>query len=121
MRAPSARYMETIMTSSYIRHEDFTRPSVFRPSSVTLRLPPLISEMGWTGELWSKTKFLILENKEDSIFYLFFRHKKIFFRNLRFLKKSDFFEIFRNFFRFSDFFRFFDIFQFFLVFNDFLG
>ena len=29
---------------------------------VTLRGPPLISEMGWTGELWSKTKFLILEN-----------------------------------------------------------
>ena len=31
-------------------------------SSVTLRGPPLDSEMGWTGELWSKTKFLILEN-----------------------------------------------------------
>ena len=30
--------------------------------SVTLRGPPLDSEMGWTGELWSKTKFLILEN-----------------------------------------------------------
>ena len=30
--------------------------------SVTLRVPPLYSEMGWTGELWSKTKFLILEN-----------------------------------------------------------
>ena len=43
---------------SYIRHEDF-RSSC---SSVTLRVPPLISEMGWTGELWSKTKFLILEN-----------------------------------------------------------
>ena len=37
---------------------------VLRPSScsVTLRLPPLYSEMGCTGELWSKTKFLILEN-----------------------------------------------------------
>ena len=34
----------------------------FVRSSVTLVLPPLISEMGWTGELWSKTKFLILEN-----------------------------------------------------------
>ena len=37
---------------SYIRHEDL-RLSV-RPS-VTLVLPPLDSEMGWTGELWSKT------------------------------------------------------------------
>ena len=32
------------------------------PVYVTLRVPPLDSEMGWTGELWSKTKFLILEN-----------------------------------------------------------
>ena len=32
---------------SYIRHEDFLRPSSF---SVMLRGPPLISEMGWTGE-----------------------------------------------------------------------
>ena len=48
---------------SYIRHEDFLRLSV-RPSSssVTLRGPPLYSETGWTGELWSKTKFLVLEN-----------------------------------------------------------
>ena len=39
-------------------------PSFVRPSfySVTLRVPPMNSEMGWTGELWSKTKFLILEN-----------------------------------------------------------
>ena len=35
---------------------------VLRPCSVTLVLPPLDSEMGWTGELWSKTKFIILEN-----------------------------------------------------------
>ena len=38
------------------------RPSSFVRSSVRLRGPPLDSEMGWTGELWSKTKFLILEN-----------------------------------------------------------
>ena len=51
---------EVFRKESYIRHEDFFRPP---PSpSVTLRVPPLISEMGWTGELWSKTKFLILEN-----------------------------------------------------------
>ena len=36
--------------------------SSFSFSSVMLRGPPLDSEMGWTGELWSKTKFLILEN-----------------------------------------------------------
>ena len=36
--------------------------SSFSFFSVTLRLPPLNSEMGGTGELWSKTKFLILEN-----------------------------------------------------------
>ena len=46
---------------SYIRHEDFRLSSV-RSSFVTLRPPPLDSETGWTGELWSKTKFLILEN-----------------------------------------------------------
>ena len=27
-------------------------------SRVTLRLPPLDSETGWTGELWSKTNLL---------------------------------------------------------------
>ena len=47
---------------SHIRHEDFCRLFVRPSPSVTLVLPPLISEMGWTGELWSKTKFLILEN-----------------------------------------------------------
>ena len=31
-------------------------------SSVTLRVPPLDSEMGWTGELWSKTNLLNWEN-----------------------------------------------------------
>ena len=33
-----------------------------RPSSVRLTVPPFNSATGWTGELWSKTKFLILEN-----------------------------------------------------------
>ena len=56
---------KTMLVTSYIRHEDFLRPSFVRPSSVLLRnacTTPLISELGWTGELWSKTKFLILEN-----------------------------------------------------------
>ena len=38
-----------------------TRISV-RPSSVTLRLPPLKSETGCTGELWSNCVLLILKN-----------------------------------------------------------
>ena len=36
---------------SKIRHKDFR--SFVHPLSVTLRLPPLDSETGWTGELWS--------------------------------------------------------------------
>ena len=44
--------------SSKIRHKDF-RPS---DSSVTLRGPPLDSETGWTGELWSKTNLLNWQN-----------------------------------------------------------
>ena len=41
---------------SNIRHEDFFRPFV------ALILPPLKSETGWTGELWSNRFLLILEN-----------------------------------------------------------
>ena len=48
---------------SYIRHEDFLLLLLLlRPPSVTLRGPPLDSETGWTGELWSKRVLLILEN-----------------------------------------------------------
>ena len=50
-----------VVAVSYIRSEDFLRPSV-HSYSVTLRLPPLDSEMGWAGELWSNCVFLILEN-----------------------------------------------------------
>ena len=40
-----------------------TRISFVRPSSsVMLVLPPLKSETGWTGELWSNHVLLILEN-----------------------------------------------------------
>ena len=45
------------------RHNDFclfNRPDFF--FFVALRVPPLDSEMGWTGELWSNSVFLILEN-----------------------------------------------------------
>ena len=48
----------------------WVNPILERGSTVLLQLlllchaqaTPLDSEMGWTGELWSKTKFLILEN-----------------------------------------------------------
>ena len=49
------------MNASNIRHKNF-HPSVrlsVRPSSLT---PPLDSETGWCGELWSNRLFLILEN-----------------------------------------------------------
>ena len=61
-----------VVTSEYLkavvcdvgRNEVDTRISYVRTSDsyVTLVVPPLDSKTGWTGELWSKTKFLILEN-----------------------------------------------------------
>ena len=42
---------------SYIRHEDFLL--LLRHAQGT---PPLKSETGWTGELWSNRVLLILEN-----------------------------------------------------------
>ena len=51
--------MRLVQVESNIRHEDF-RSSV-RPC-VTLMGPPLDSETGWTGELWSNPVLLILEN-----------------------------------------------------------
>ena len=68
----------------YIKHKDFRflsvlQPSVLHPSVlhpfITLRVPPLKSETGWTGELWSKTYLLNWQNEENSIFF----SKKIFF------------------------------------------
>ena len=41
---------------SNIRHKDF-RPS-FVHTSVTLRVPSLDSEIGWTGEFWLKPNLL---------------------------------------------------------------
>ena len=51
--------VENNTTLSNIRHEDFRPDS--SSSSVTLRVPPLDSETGWTGELWSNRVVLILE------------------------------------------------------------
>ena len=38
------------------------------PSSTMLRVPPLVSETKWTEVLWSKSVYLIMENKEGIIF-----------------------------------------------------
>ena len=51
LRSHDLSYHDLYTKASYIRHEDY-----FRPSSVTLRGPPQDSASGWTGELWSKTK-----------------------------------------------------------------
>ena len=64
--APPTGYRSALQLNlqlSNIRHEDF-RPSVrsFVLPCVTLRGPPLDSETGWTGELWSNPVLLILEN-----------------------------------------------------------
>ena len=59
---PIGVYLISCIKSNII-HEDFClfiRPHFF--FSVMLRVPPLDSEMGWTGELWSNSVFLILEN-----------------------------------------------------------
>ena len=50
---------------SYIRKENYqpaTTPAAAAPMYVTLRGPPLDSETGWSGELWSNPVLLILEN-----------------------------------------------------------
>ena len=40
---------------------------------VTLRVPPLDSETGWSGKLWLNTIILKLENEGDSISFFFFQ------------------------------------------------
>ena len=52
-----------------------TRISGLRPPSVTLTVPPLDSETGWTGELWSKTNILNWQNSDNSILLFFFAKK----------------------------------------------
>ena len=51
-------------------------PSGLQTLSVTLRGPPLDSEMDWTGEIWSNRVLLILENKEGCIYLFLFLSKK---------------------------------------------
>ena len=68
--------------------------------SVTLRVPTLDFETGWTGELWSKTNLPNWQNLENSIFVV----KKSDF--WRFIKKKLYLWIFKNFLTFSIFFGF---------------
>ena len=49
-------------SSSYIRHEDFLLLLLRPPPPSRSGDPPLDSETGWTGELWSNCVLLILEN-----------------------------------------------------------
>ena len=51
-------FSSMLAPTSNIRHDNF-RPSF---SFVTLVLPPLDSETGWTGELWSNTNLLNWQN-----------------------------------------------------------
>ena len=101
-KLPSAVYMSPVQTHHhqiilYYTRICSVRPSV-RPSfssSVTLILPPLIFEMGWTGELWSKTNLLKWQNKENMIFFCI---PKIFSKFSDFLKKKCvFFRFFQTF------------------------
>ena len=59
---------------SNIRHYNFcSSPPLF----VTLRQPPLDSELGWTGGLWSKINFPKCQNSEYNSFF-FLQTKKYF-------------------------------------------
>ena len=51
-------HSDSPLKESYIRHKDFRWSSFF----VRLRVPPLDSETGWTGEHWSNPILLIFEN-----------------------------------------------------------
>ena len=95
-----------------------------------MRLPPLDSETGWTGELWSKTNLINWQNQGNSIFF----SSTIFDHFWQFLKFFGFLLIFEFFLDFLDFFldflgflRFFEIFSDFRIFDhfwqllDFLG
>ena len=54
---------------SNIRHKDFRPSSVLHPSySITLVLPLLKSETGWTGELLSNRVLLILKTNKIAFF-----------------------------------------------------
>ena len=70
----STKYADCVWRATFFRQADisiqnltrgfplFVRSSFVLRSYVTLRGPPLDSETGWTGELWSNCVLLILEN-----------------------------------------------------------
>ena len=90
-------YVRLKYSKSYIRHEDF-----FRPSSVTLRVSHQDSATGWTGELWSNRVLLILESKKNSFFLEDFFFS--FFCKSNFLWLFKIFGIWDHFWQFSDIF-----------------
>ena len=55
-----ANYKERVQ-KYYFRKEKYC-PATTTAVSVTLRLPPLDSETGWTGERWSKNNLFIRTN-----------------------------------------------------------
>ena len=107
-RSYCIRVQETrdkLILTSNIRHGFPSRLC----SSVTLRGPPLDSEKGLTGELWSNRVLLILENKDNSIFF----GKKNTFKIVRFLRKI--FYLFLDFLGFSQIFFNFTFLHFFYI------
>ena len=87
--------------SSYIRYEDFLRPS----SSVTLRGPPLDSETAGQESSGQRLISSIGKTKRIAFLFYFFSEKKIFSKISDFLKKKWFFWIFQKVYRFSFFFK----------------
>ena len=89
---------EILVCTSNIRHTNFRLFFVCSPvcSCVPLGVPPLDSETGQTGELWSKTNHLNWQNQE----YSFFLAKKNIFS-----KFSYFLQILEKKISFSDNFR----------------
>ena len=70
------QYLNITWECLAIQYQTLGFPSFILPSFFTLRLPPLDSETGWTGELWSNPVLLILENffflKKSDFFFIYF-------------------------------------------------
>ena len=62
------QYYGSALHTSFIRKDKYRHATTHAaaaaaaPMHVTLRGPPLDSEMGWTGKLWSKTYLLNWQN-----------------------------------------------------------
>ena len=75
-----------------------TTTTITTPVFVTLRLAPLASEMGWTGELWSESNLLILQNYEERIIFRLCESRRIFLWFFFYLIFCIIFEYFPHFF-----------------------